>query len=486
LRSPADRCLSAAPPALLADLYELTMGESYLAEGLAERPATFQLFCRHLPAGWGYLLAAGIDSALTYLEELRFTAGELEYLESTGLFTPPLLERLERLRFSGEVRAMREGTVFFPNEPVLEVTAPLLEAQLVETVVLNEVHFQSLVAAKAARCVDAAGDRRLVDFGLRRTHGGEAGLKVARASYLAGFDATSNVLAGREYGIAVAGTMAHSYVECFEDESDAFEAFVRAYPQGSTLLIDTYDTVEGAWQAARVARELAARGGRVGAVRLDSGDLLELSRRVRSVLDEQGLHEVTIFASGNLDEREIARLLAQGAPIDGFGVGSRLGTCADAPYLDAAYKLVEFDGRPVLKLSSGKATLPGVKQVWRQCEGGRFAGDVIALRDEPPPPGAEPLLERVMANGTRLFGEPLERARARAAAQRAALSPESRLLDARPHPVEVSAALATLRGSIADRVERSRKTRNEVQRIPGWTETPLRGRLREASSTGRK
>ncbi len=352
------RDLDAAAPALLTDLYELTMGESYVAEGIAERPATFQLSCRSLPPGWGYFVAAGLADALGYLEGLRFTADELAYLETTGLFRAAFLDRLERLRFTGEVRAMPEGTVFFPDEPVLEVTAPLLEAQLVETVVLNEIHFQSLIASKAARCVDAARGRRLVDFGLRRAHGGEAGLKVARSSYLAGFDATSNVLAGLLFGIPAAGTMAHSFVECFEDERAAFEAFLRAYPRGSTLVIDTYDTVEGARVAARAARTLAGRGVRLGGVRLDSGDLLELSRSVRRVLDEADLADVTILASGNLDEREIARLLAEGAPIDGFGVGSRLGVSADSPFLDAAYKLVAFDGRPVLKLSAGKATLP--------------------------------------------------------------------------------------------------------------------------------
>jgi nicotinate phosphoribosyltransferase len=436
-------------PALLLDLYELTMGESYLANGIADRRATFQLFCRHLPPGWGYLVAAGIADALSYLEELRFAADDLAYLETTGLFGAAFLDRLERLRFGGEVRAMPEGTLFFAGEPVLEVTAPLLEAQLVETAVLNLVHFQSLIAGKAARCVDAAEGRTLVDFGLRRSHGGEAGLKVARSSHLAGFDATSNLLAGRTYGIPVAGTMAHSYVECFEDESAAFAAFTSSYPEGSTLLIDTYDTVEGARGAAQVAHALAERGAHLGGVRLDSGDLLELSRSVRRVLDDAGLPEVTIFASGNLDEREIARLLGHGAPIDGFGVGSRLGVSADAPYLDAAYKLVAFDGRPVLKLSDEKATLPGAKQVWRRREDGRFAGDVIALLDEPAPPDAEPLLATVMAHGTGVDCETLGVARARAADQRSALAPEHRLLEAQPYPVELGTELTALRDRLA-------------------------------------
>lgn len=451
--SSSERWPTFAQSALLVDLYELTMGESLLAEGMSERPATFQLFCRHLPQGWGYLVAAGLDDVLAYLEELQFTADDLAYLESTGLFSAGLLERLARLRFTGEVRALPEGTLFFPDEPVLEVTAPVLEAQLVEAAVLNQIHFQSLIAGKAARCVEAAQGCVLVDFSLRRTHGAEAGMKVARASYLGGFDSTSNVLGGRLYGIPIAGTMAHSYVECFEDEQAAFEAFARAYPRGSTLLVDTYDTVAGARQAARVAHALAERGGRLGAVRLDSGDLLELSRRVRSGLDADGLREVGIFASGSLDEREIARLLASGAPIDGFGVGSRLGVSADAPYLDMAYKLVAFDGRPVLKLSAGKATLPGAKQVWRRVEAGRLAGDLVALVDEPPPDGAEGLLQPVMKDGARLGHDTLAAARARALAQRAALAPEQRLLDAQPYPVESSAQLVALRDVLTGKLQ---------------------------------
>jgi nicotinate phosphoribosyltransferase len=426
---------------LLIDLYELTMGESYLAQGIDERPATFQLFCRSLPPGFGYLVAAGVDDALSFLSELRFGDAELAYLETTGLFSSAFLERLGELRFTGVVRAMREGTVFFPNEPVLELTGPLLETQIVETALVNLVHFQSLIATQAARCVEAAGGRRLVEFGLRRAHGGSSGLLVARASWLAGFDATSDVLAGKLYGIPVAGTMAHSYVECFADETAAFEAFTASYPDGSTLLVDTYETVEGARRAAAVAKRLAERGGRLGAVRLDSGDLLELSRAVRGVLDDAGLDDVTIFASGNLDEHEIARLLGAGAPIDGFGVGSRLATSAGAPYIDVVYKLVEFDGRPVLKLSTGKATLPGAKQVWRRSEDGLFAGDVVTLVDEDGPAGAEPLLEPASPST-------LAAARERAAAQLAALPARHRRLDAERYPVEIGAGVEALRASL--------------------------------------
>jgi nicotinate phosphoribosyltransferase len=416
---------------LLVDLYELTMGESYLAEGIDERPATFELFCRTLPDGFGYLLAAGIDDALDYLAGLHFGGDDLAYLEGLGLFSGAFLDRLAALRFRCDVRAMPEGTVFFPNEPVLEVTGPLLEAQLVETAVVNLVHFQTLIASRAARCVDAAAGRRLVEFGLRRTHGLDTGLKVARASYLAGFEATSDVLAGKLYGIPLAGTMAHSYIEAFENEAAAFEAYTRSFPVGTTLLIDTYDTVEGAKLAARVATELAERGGRLGGVRLDSGDLLELSRRVRAVLDEAGLPDVTIFASGNLDERSIAELVEAGAPIDAFGVGTRLAVSDGATYFDLVYKLVDFDGRPVLKLSQDKATLPGSKQIWR-----RSSGDIVTLAGDEPPPGAVPLLELMMSNGERLVPGSLDAARERAA---------QRFLAVEPYPVEIAPQVEELR-----------------------------------------
>jgi nicotinate phosphoribosyltransferase len=446
-----------AVPALLVDLYELTMARSYVAEGVAERPASFELLFRRLPGGWGYLLAAGLEDVLAYLEGLRFSGDDLDWLERTGLFDDALLARLERFRFSGDVRALPEGTAFFPGEPVVEVSGPLLEAQLVETVVLNLVHHRSLIAGKAARSVDAAAGRRLVEFGLRRTHGADAGLVAARSSYLAGFDATSNTLAAQRYGIPLAGTMAHSYVEAFPDEREAFEAYLRSYPNGATLLVDTYDTVAGAERAARVARALAARGGRLAGVRLDSGELLELSRRVRAVLDEAGLEEVEIFASGGLDEHDVERLLGEGAPIDGFGIGSKLGVSADAPFLDAAYKLVEVDGRPVQKLSAGKETLPGRKQVWRRSEDGLFVRDLVAGADEGGPADAEPLLRAAMRAGERVVGDTLDAARARAAAQRAALAPEHRRLDALPYPVEVSEELVSLRDEVS-RALRARST----------------------------
>jgi nicotinate phosphoribosyltransferase len=429
---------------LLLDLYELTMAQSYFAEGMHLRPATFALYTRTLPVGWGYLVAAGLEDALGYLERFAFSRDDLAYLETTRLFTAEFLAYLAELRFSGDVRALPEGTVFFPNEPVLEVTAPVLEAQLVETVLLQEIQFQSLVAAKAARCVDVAGGRTLVDFGLRRTHRADAGMRLARSSFLAGFDSTSNVLAGLEYGIPIAGTMAHSYIEAFADELTAFRAYARSFPDSAVLLVDTYDTVEGARRAAVVARELAESGHRLVGVRLDSGDLGPLARSVRSVLDTAACESVRIFASGGLDERDIAALLAGGAPIDGFGIGSKLGTVVDSPFLDIAYKLVDFDGRPVLKLSPTKATWPGSKQVWRVTANGEPARDVLGLAGEDGPEGGEPLLVPVLQRGGRVWQDSLEGARERCAAQRSSLPERCRRVDAAALEVERSRALTEL------------------------------------------
>jgi nicotinate phosphoribosyltransferase len=463
--SPDASGLGAGEPgasALLLDLYLLTMAQSYFDEGMHERPATFSLYTRRLPDGWGYYVAAGLEDVLDYLERLAFEQSDLAYLEQTRLFTADFLAHLGKLRFTGGVRAMPEGTVFFPEEPVLEVTATLLEAQLVETRVLQEIHFQSLVAAKAARNVDVAAGRTLVDFGLRRTHRADAGMRVARSSYLAGFAATSNVLAGEAYGIPVAGTMAHAFVQAFDDELEAFRAYARSFPDRSILLLDTYDTVEGARRAAVVARELARDGHGLAGVRLDSGDLAALSHQVRAVLDEAGCESVTIFASGGLDERDIAVLLGAGVPIDGFGIGAKLGTVADSPSTDMAYKLASYDGRPTVKLSPGKANLPGPKQVWRLTDGGAFALDVIGLAGEDEPEGGEPLLLPVMRHGTRVWQGSLEAARKRCAAQRSALPERHRLLDAEPYDVERSRALAEL----ADRAAAEARRRHGLASGP--------------------
>jgi nicotinate phosphoribosyltransferase len=434
---------------LLVDLYQLTMGESYVAEGISDRQATFSLFFRTLPPGWGYALAAGLEDALRYLEALGFADDDLAYLEGTGLFSGRFLERLGGFSFSGNVRGLPEGTPVFPAEPLLEVTAPLLEAQIAETMVLNETHLQTLIASKAARSVDVAGERTLVDFSLRRTHGGEAGLKVARASYLAGFDSTSNVLAGQRYGIPIAGTMAHSYVESFPSELEAFRAYVRSYPDSAILLVDTYDTREGTRRALTVAREVAERGHRLRGVRIDSGELASLAREVRAILDGAGFGDAIVFASGGLDEYEIADLLERGAPIGGFGVGSKMGVSADAPFLDMAYKLVELDGRPVLKLSEGKATLPGRKQVWRvRDEEGRASHDVLGLDGSDDLDG-EPLLREVMRGGRATWSEPLGASRERARCERELLPEALRRLDAEAYDVRLDPSLAVLRRRVA-------------------------------------
>lgn len=445
---------------LLVDLYQLTMAQAYVDGGM-EALATFSLFARDLPPDRGFLVAAGLEDALAYLEQLAFNQDELTYLRSTGLFTDRLLDRLAGLRFSGSVRALPEGTACFAGEPLLEVTAPILEAQLVETVLINEVQLQTMIATKAARSVLAARGRRLVDFALRRTQGPETGLRVARASYLAGFDATSNVLAGRQYGIPIAGTMAHSFVEAFPEEIEAFRAYARAYPDSGVLLIDTYDTIEGARRAATVGRELAAEGHVLRGVRIDSGDLGALSRSVRAILDAAGLHETIVFASGGLDEYSVAELVESGAPIQGFGVGTRMGVSADAPSLDLAYKLVAYGGRRTLKLSEGKATWPGAKQLWRMEAGGVLAEDWVGLAEETGPPGARALLVEVMADGRRVgsaeaLGDLRDRCR-----QELARLPDgcTRLRGPTTPPVRPTAALLALRDRLAGAVVKTEGAR---------------------------
>jgi nicotinate phosphoribosyltransferase len=401
--------------ALLTDLYELTMAASYFKEGMFE-PATFSMFIRRYPTkNWAYFVNAGLDDALAFLQEFCFTDSDIDYLKSLRMFSDDFLDYLRALRFTGEVWAMKEGEIFFADEPVLEVTGPVIEAQLVETCLLNTIHLQSLICTKASRSVLAAPGKALVDFSLRRTHGRDAGLKVARASYIAGFKATSNVLAGYHYGIPVSGTMAHSFVTAFEEESDAFRAFVRAHPDNAILLIDTYDTISGAKKAAEIGIEMKERGQTLRGVRLDSGDMASLSKKVRRILDEADLKEALIFASSGFDEYKIQKVLSRGAKIDGFGVGTNFGVSDDAPSTDMAYKMVKYADRPVLKLSTNKLTLPDGKQVFRSYDRfGRFRRDTITLRDETLP-RAEPLLVKVMENGKRLFSESLDEARARCA-----------------------------------------------------------------------
>jgi nicotinate phosphoribosyltransferase len=392
--------LSKEEIALFTDLYELTMAQGYLQQQMSA-PATFSLFVRPSRVRRPYLVAAGLEDILRYLQEFSVSPGAIDYLHSTGIFDDEFLDYLKTLHFTGSVRAIPEGRLYFYDEPVLEITAPIIEAQVVETLVINQVNLQSVIATKAARCFWAARGRTMVDFSLRRTHGVDAGMKAARSSYVVGFQATSNVLAGKTYGIPVTGTMAHSYVTSFEHEVDSFRAFAQSFPNATVLLLDTYDTVAAATKAVVVAHEMEGRGHRLQGVRLDSGDLLDLSQRVRRILDEAELSHVLVFASGGLDEFEIDRLVQAGAPIDGFGVGTRMGVSGDAPWLDMAYKLVLYAGRPVLKLSTGKVSLADAKQVFRLRDSrGRLRGDVIGLADEPlPEPGAEALLERFMEEG---------------------------------------------------------------------------------------
>ncbi len=384
--------------ALLTDLYQLTMAACYFEQGMADE-ATFSLFIRKYPTDRGYFVAAGLAEALEYLETLRFSEDDLAYLEATGLFQAKFLDYLKGVRFTGEVHALPEGSIFFKDEPVLEVSGPIIEAQLAETFIINAVSLQTLIATKASRSTHTARGRPLIDFSLRRTQGADAGLKVARASYLAGFMGTSNVLAGKLYGIPTFGTMAHSYITSFEHEIEAFRAFSQVFPDTATLLIDTYDNIHGLKNAVQVAKEMEARGKRLQFVRLDSGDIAAISRQVRQILRENGLDYVLILASGGFDEFKMAQVLAAGGEVDSFAVGTKMGVSADAPYFDCAYKLVKYGGRPVMKLSTGKVTLVDKKQVFRfYDEKGKMLRDTIALRDEALPRGA-PLLEKVMAAG---------------------------------------------------------------------------------------
>jgi nicotinate phosphoribosyltransferase len=436
--------------ALLTDLYELRMLQAYRAEGLTAE-AVFSLFARKLPRSRNYLLACGLADALTYLETVSFPADALDYLRDAGPFTDDFLGWLSRFRFTGEVYALPEGTPVFADEPLLEVVAPLPEAQLAETFVMNQVHLETVLASKAARVVRAARGRAVVDFGLRRMHGADAGLKSARAFYVAGVAATSNVLAGWVYGVPVAGTMAHSYVQAHESELDAFRAFARVFP-GTILLVDTYDTLDGVRRVAELARELGGEF-KVRGIRLDSGDLAELAFRSREILDAAGLRQVEIFASGGLDEREIDRIVGLGAPVDAFGVGTDMGVARDAPALDVAYKLTSYAGEGRLKLSPGKRTLPGRKQVFRVEEGGRAVRDVIAREGEAQP--GRPLLVPVMRGGARLGGVPagLEDARARAREEIARLPERVQELAPAdpPYPVAVSDALRAYAEEVAAR-----------------------------------
>lgn len=434
--------------ALLTDLYQLTMLQVYHDRGM-KGTAVFEFFVRKMPEHRNFLVAAGLEQVVDYLENLRFTGEELDWLAGCGRFSKAFVDSLAGLRFTGDVAAMDEGTPFFPDEPILRVTAPLPQAQLVETRVINLLQFQVMVAAKAARVRLAAPGRLLVDFGLRRAHGAEAGLMSARASYLAGFDGTSDVLAGMQWSIPLYGTMAHSYIQAHDSEFQAFEDFARSHPRATTLLIDTYDTEGAARKLVPLAHRLAGEGIAIGAVRLDSGDLAAHACKVRRILDEGGLPGVKVFASGNLDEYRVQDLLAGGAPIDGFGVGTRMNTSADSPYLDCAYKLQEYAGLARRKRSEGKATWPGRKQVFRSRDAaGVLSGDVLALDDETLP--GEPLLQEVMRGGRRLRpAEPLADVRQRTLGELERLPPALRgLAPATVPAVHVAESLRALAAEV--------------------------------------
>jgi len=393
---------------LLTDLYELSMGAGYFKSKRQEL-ATFDLFIGKFPKNRSYFVFAGLEQTLLFLKNMRFSVEQIDYLREQG-FKEDYLNYLGSFKFSGDVWAVPEGTIVFPNEPLIRLTAPIIEAQLVESFLLNTINIQTMITTKASRVVRAACGRPVIEFGLRRTQGLDAGMKAARCSYIAGCDGTSNVLAGMKYGIPIFGTMAHSFVMFFDREIEAFRAFAETFPDKSLLLIDTFDDIAGAKTAAIVAKELEKTGHKLNAVRIDSGDLVETSQKVRKLLDGKELDYVKIFASGDLDEYKIEELLNKGAKIDAFGVGTRMSTSEDSPYIEVIYKLCEkMDKRgkfkPMMKLSKGKATLPGKKQVFRvKDKKGNFFKDIIALHNEDCQ--GEPLLNIVMEKGELVYNLP--------------------------------------------------------------------------------
>jgi nicotinate phosphoribosyltransferase len=439
---------------LMTDLYQLTMAQAYFREQKWGQ-STFSLFIRSYPPDRGFFVSAGLLDVLEYLESFAFDAAGLDYLTSQKLFSDDFLHYLADLRFTGNVWAVPEGRVFFKDEPIIEITAPIIQAQIIETFIINQIHLQTLIATKAARCVHAAGGRSVVDFALRRTHGTDAGMKVARASYLAGCGGTSNVLAGSRFGIPIVGTMAHSFVMSFEREIDAFRAYAASFPDNAILLIDTYDTLAGARNAVQVANEMAERGKKLIGVRIDSGDLATQARAVRKILDEANLPACKIIASGGLDEYELAELTVAKVPVDSYGVGTKMGISADAPWTDMSYKLVEYHDRPVLKLSTDKASWPGKKQIFRFRDSkGELQRDIIGLRDEKFP--GEMLLKEFMRDGRVSEAYPtLTEIRGVFEAEFGSL-PETLKAIREPavYPVEFSPGLRALRDEITEKIAR--------------------------------
>src|SRR5262245_37791337 len=429
---------------LTTDLYELNMVQAYLDRG-EDKEAVFEFFVRRLPVRRGFLLAAGLEDTLAYLETLQFTSSEIDWLKNTGRFRANLLDYLAGFRFTGDVHAIAEGTVCFPHEPLIRITAPLPVAQLIETRLINILHFQTMIASKAARMVLAAPRKILSDFGLRTAHGAEAGLFSARASYIAGFASAANVLAGERYGIPIVGTMAHSFVQVHDDEATAFEKFARARPEGVVLLIDTSDTEAGAHKVVKLAPKLKADGIAIRGVRIDSGDLAAMAKKVRGILDAGGLKDVIILASCGINEDVLQVMTAAKTPIDGFGIGVNLDASIDAPSLDCAYKLQEYAGKPRRKLSEGKVTWPGSKQVWRSYgTDKRMRGDVLSLANDSQ--AGEPLIVPVMRGGKRVAPAPtFAQIREHSARELATLpEPLRKLEGGMEYPVQISKALTTL------------------------------------------
>jgi nicotinate phosphoribosyltransferase len=463
---PIDLRLDPGEVALCTDLYELTVSAAFFEHAMNE-PAAFEMALRRMPPNRGFMLAAGVARLLEALEALRFDAAALAYLDSLKIFKPAFLEYLANFRFTGNVRALSEGTIFFAGEPIIEIYAPLIEGQIVETLVLNQLGFAAMAATKAARCVGVAQGRRVIDFGARRAQGADAALIAARSSYLAGFAGTASVLAGRRYGIPVFGTMSHSFVMAHEHERTAFENFAASFAAPATFLVDTYDTIRGIENAAAVGAKLRDSGAKLAAIRIDSGNPQLLAVRARKILDQHGLGEVAIFASGNLDEYKIAELLSVRAPIDAFGVGTALAVSDDAPAGDFTYKLVEYQGQPRLKLSAGKISIPGRKQIFRALNSaGEITGDLVGALDESPAtvarvlkaPAAQvhPILEVQMERGITTMPRPeLSESRARVAAALAKLDPRYRMIR-RPaeYPVRQSAAINAMVISEKVRAER--------------------------------
>ena len=443
---------------LFTDLYELTMCASYFDNNRNEL-ATFDLLIRKLPPNRSYFVFAGLEQALLFLKNMRFNSEQIDYLRKQG-FKEDFLNYLGNFKFSGEVWAIPEGTIVFPNEPVIRVTAPIIEAQLIESFLLNTVNLQTMIATKASRVVNVAQRRAVIEFGLRRTQGTDAGMKAARCSYIAGCSGTSNVLAGMKYDIPIFGTMAHSFVMFFDKEIEAFRAFAKTFPDKSLLLIDTFNDIAGAEKAAIVAEELQKKGHKLTGVRIDSGDLVEISKKVRTLLDEKELDYVKIFASGDLDEYKIEELLGKGAKIDAFGVGTRMSTSEDRPYIDVIYKLCEKMGKlgkfaPTMKLSKGKITLPGRKQVFRiKGKTGDFVKDIIALDNEECQ--GEPLLVKVVEKGELIYNLPMLEAIRENALENLSKLPDryKRLHKTSSYPVETSPLLKKMINKLAKELKK--------------------------------